>query len=100
MDELAGKVALITGASRGIGKSIALELAAAGCDLMLTARDSKALEAVAGKIRALGRKAIVHAADLTASGEPAGLMQAFDARIQPPRHPGQQRRRREARQFL
>jgi 3-oxoacyl-[acyl-carrier protein] reductase len=78
MDELAGKVALITGASRGIGKSIALELAAAGCDLMLTARDSKALEAVAGNIRALGRKAAVHAADLTANNEPARLMQAFE----------------------
>ena len=55
--ELAGKVALITGASRGIGRAIALEPAAAGCDIMLTARDREALEAVAAEVRTLGRKA-------------------------------------------
>jgi NAD(P)-dependent dehydrogenase (short-subunit alcohol dehydrogenase family) len=75
--DLAGRVALITGASRGIGKGIALQLAAAGCDMLLTGRDIAALESVADEARALGRKASVHAADLTASGEPAGLMQAL-----------------------
>jgi 3-oxoacyl-[acyl-carrier protein] reductase len=76
MDELVGKVALVTGASRGIGRGIARDLAAAGCDVMLTARDGKALDGVAQDIRALGRKAEVHAADLTASGEPARLIDA------------------------
>lgn len=77
MSELAGKVALITGASRGIGRGIALELASAGCDIMLTARNCNALESVAGEVRALGRKAAIHAADLTADTEPAGLIDAL-----------------------
>ena len=75
--ELAGKVALITGSSRGIGRGIALELASAGCDVMLTGRDAKALESVAAEVRALGRKAAVHAADLTAGAEPARLIGAL-----------------------
>ncbi len=77
MTELADKVALITGASRGIGRGIALALASAGCDIMLTARNGKALEGVAEEIRALGRQAAIHAADLTAGTEPAGLIDAL-----------------------
>jgi len=71
--ELQGKVALVTGASRGIGKSIALELAAAGYDLLLTARDSAALDGVAAVVRATGRRSEIHAADLRGEGEPARL---------------------------
>jgi 3-oxoacyl-[acyl-carrier protein] reductase len=75
--ELAGKVALVTGASRGIGRAIALELAAAGCDVMLTARDRDALELVAQSVKAQGRRAEIHAADLRAEGEPAALVAAL-----------------------
>ena len=57
--EPSGRVALVTGASRGIGRGIALELARAGCDVMLTARDADALEGVAEEVRALGRKAAI-----------------------------------------
>jgi 3-oxoacyl-[acyl-carrier protein] reductase len=74
---MAGKVALITGASRGIGKGIALELARAGCDVMLTARDQKALQSVAEEVRALGRKAGIYAADLRTKPEPEGLVAAL-----------------------
>jgi 3-oxoacyl-[acyl-carrier protein] reductase len=71
--DLQNKVALVTGASRGIGKAIALELAAAGCDLLLTARDRDPLEATAQAARSLGRRAEIHNADLRSDGEPARL---------------------------
>ena len=48
---LKGKVALVTGSSRGIGRGVALALAAEGCDVMLTGRDAAALNEVADAIR-------------------------------------------------
>jgi NAD(P)-dependent dehydrogenase (short-subunit alcohol dehydrogenase family) len=62
--DLGGKVALVTGASRGIGAASALALAEAGCDVVLASRDKAALEDVAGRVRALGRRAVVHPIDL------------------------------------
>ncbi len=57
--ELGGKVALVTGGSRGIGKAIARELALEGCDVAVASRGQDALEAAAREISQLtGRKAL------------------------------------------
>ena len=61
-----GKTALITGASRGIGRAIALELAQQGAKrLLLVARDKERLAEVATKIEALGVEVVALALDLT-----------------------------------
>ncbi|HET9987379.1 MAG TPA: SDR family NAD(P)-dependent oxidoreductase, partial [Kofleriaceae bacterium] len=64
---LLGTTAVITGASRGIGRAIAKRLAEAGADLALWARDRKALEAVANEVAARGRIAQVFEVDVTDS---------------------------------
>lgn len=75
--ELAGKTAVVTGSSSGIGRAIALQLAAAGADVLIHARTSaEAAAAVADEIRALGRQALVLLADLA---DPASHQTLVDA---------------------
>ncbi len=62
---LDGRVAVVTGGSQGIGREIALGLAAEGCDVVIAARRAEPLEHVAEEIRALGRRALAVVADVT-----------------------------------
>jgi 3-oxoacyl-[acyl-carrier protein] reductase len=73
---LSGKVALVTGASRGIGRAIVLSFAAEGCDVLITGRDQAALDETAAAIRAKGRKAVVLALDLRREGTETTLIAA------------------------
>ncbi len=58
-------VAVVTGAGRGIGEGIAIGLAEAGCDVVLTARREHEIEAVAERVRWLGRRALAIPGDIT-----------------------------------
>jgi 3-oxoacyl-[acyl-carrier protein] reductase len=63
--ELAGKVAIVTGSGRNIGRAIALALAADGASVLVNARSNRAeADAVAREIEAAGHKAIVHIGDV------------------------------------
>jgi 3-hydroxybutyrate dehydrogenase len=75
MGSIAGKRALITGASRGIGRSTALALARVGVDVALAARGTDELEQVAAEVTALGRKAVVISCDVT---DPAQIQQMVE----------------------
>jgi 3-oxoacyl-[acyl-carrier protein] reductase len=67
---LVGKVALVTGASRRIGRAVALGLAQAGADVVVHARQSRSeVEAVADEIRAMGARALVVMGDVTQEGD-------------------------------
>lgn len=72
---LAGRRALVTGASRGLGQAIALGLARAGADLAITARDAASLEETAAQIRALGRQADCLALDQRDTDGIAGALE-------------------------
>jgi len=74
--ELTNKVALVVGASRGVGRAVALSLAREGCDVAVLARTKEPLEAAAAEIRALGRKASAQVCDVADS---KSLAVALDA---------------------
>jgi len=71
---LESKVAVVTGASRGIGRAVARRLASHGAVVVLCARDAAALDRVAGDIRSAGGSAEVFAADLREPDAPARLV--------------------------
>ncbi|GAB4365366.1 MAG: 3-oxoacyl-ACP reductase FabG [Bryobacter sp.] len=81
MKPLENKVAVISGASRGLGKAMALALAEKGAAIALVARDAGALAEVAAEIRAAGGTAESFVADLTDEGSVATMEAAVIARF-------------------
>ena len=74
-DDLAGRVAIVTGSARNIGRAIALELAAAGAAVTINTRRSvEEAEAVAGEIRRGGGRAALHVGDISSPEQAAALV--------------------------
>ena len=74
---LSNKVAFVTGASKGIGREVALRLANEGCDVVITARGQEELEKTAAAIAAeTGRKVVAQAGDMSRSADVDRCVQA------------------------
>jgi len=72
--DLSGKVAIVTGSSRGIGRSIALTMAGLGAKIVVSSRKAEACETVAGEIRAAGGTAKVIACNISRRAEVEALV--------------------------
>jgi 3-oxoacyl-[acyl-carrier protein] reductase len=83
VSSLAGKIVLVTGAGRGIGRAVAISLAEAGCRVILTARTVDQLEQVQQEISTNGGEAVCIAADLTRDEE-IDLLVAESSRYREP----------------
>ncbi|WP_342752844.1 3-oxoacyl-[acyl-carrier-protein] reductase [Shouchella clausii] len=80
---LTGQTAVVTGASRGIGKAIALELAAKGANIVVNyAGNRDRAEEVVANIKALGQEAFAYQADVASEGEVAAMMKEAIGRFQ------------------
>jgi len=83
--KLEGKKAIVTGAAKGMGAAITTTLAREGADVVLTARDTAALEDVAAQVRSLGRQAHVVACDVIDEAQVKAMvaraLEMFDGRI-------------------
>ncbi|HWG17531.1 MAG TPA: 3-oxoacyl-ACP reductase family protein [Acidobacteriaceae bacterium] len=84
MPSLTGRVALVTGSSRGIGRSIALALASSGADVAINyLRRTEEAKAVEEEIRRLGRRSIAIQADVSSAPEVTRLIQTIEAQLGP-----------------
>jgi NAD(P)-dependent dehydrogenase (short-subunit alcohol dehydrogenase family) len=84
MSALAGDVALVTGAGRGIGRAAALAIARHGADVALAARTVSEIEAVAAEVKALGRRAVAVATDVGEPGDVANLLALVERELGSP----------------
>ena len=91
--DLTGRIAVVTGAGKGIGRGIALCLARAGADVAVAARSATDLDSVAAEVRALGRRAIVVATDVTVTEQLENLAAQATQQLGHIDIWGQQRRR-------
>ena len=80
---LSGAVALVTGGSRGIGRAIALRLAALGSSVAICGRDTNALQTVSGELQRRAARVFAHAADVTRSADVTGLVEKTEAALGP-----------------
>jgi NAD(P)-dependent dehydrogenase (short-subunit alcohol dehydrogenase family) len=78
---LQGRNALITGASKGLGRAMAIALGAQGANLILVARDKQKLESVAEEVRAAGGTASVFAADITQEDQVLALETEVSSKV-------------------
>ncbi|HEY2018941.1 MAG TPA: 3-oxoacyl-ACP reductase family protein [Bryobacteraceae bacterium] len=84
MEDLNGKVALVTGASRGIGRGIALALAKAGCDVAVNYRSAnEEAESAVREIGAAGRRALPIQADVSRRTEVEQMLAAVERQLGP-----------------
>jgi NAD(P)-dependent dehydrogenase (short-subunit alcohol dehydrogenase family) len=74
--DLSGRVAVVTGSTRGIGRSLAQGLACQGADLVVTSRNQQDCDVAAGEIRALGRAVLAKSCDVTDLRSVRGLAEA------------------------
>jgi NAD(P)-dependent dehydrogenase (short-subunit alcohol dehydrogenase family) len=74
MPELDGKIALVTGGSKGIGRAIALALAEAGADVAIAARGQEARDKTAGEVEERGRRALAVSTDVTEAEQVQALV--------------------------
>ena len=82
--DLAGRVALVTGASRGIGRAIALALAGAGADVVVNCRErGRSAEETAKAVQAKGRRALAIAADVADARAVEGMVRSAEAELGP-----------------
>lgn len=81
--DLSGKIALITGASKGLGKSMAVALSSAGATIALVSRDEEKLKAVRSEIESSGGKASVFLADVSRENDVAKLERDVSAQLGP-----------------